>query len=278
MSTLRCIVVLFACVVAHAHGQNKIGPDINDVLMHSTFRIFGPSATEATKQSTGTCFLVGMPMPTNPGRSWFVLVTAKHVLEGISGQTATMVVRQRTADAPAGYTRMTYSIQIRKGTAPLWTAHPSVDLAAMYITLPIQAAATVQIATIKLLATDDIYKQLEVHPGDELSTLGFPHGVEGPLGFPILRKGTIASYPLGPASAIKSILLDIEVIPGNSGGPVYYGQIGRYFAGRWQPAARLQFIAGVLTAQVMVGQTSIRLASVIPAQFIQETIALLPPR
>jgi hypothetical protein len=41
---------------------------------------------------------------------------------------------------------------------------------------------------------------------------------EGPFGFPILRAGRIASYPILPTADTKTILLDFPVLPGNSGG------------------------------------------------------------
>ena len=55
-----------------------------------------------------------------------------------------------------------------------------------------------------------------------MMALGFPQGLSAnPAGFPILRSGRVASYPLGPSTAFPTFLLDFRVFPGNSGGPVW---------------------------------------------------------
>jgi S1-C subfamily serine protease len=254
--------------------------DLNTVLMNSTVRIYGPSAFGFDRVSTATGFIMGVPREDGSGQSWLVLITAKHVFDDIRGDEATLVLRAKDAEAATGYARMTVPLTLRKESAPLWTSHPTQDVAAMYVSVPSQAAAAIQTASTRLLGTDDVYRTFEIHPGDELTTLGYPYGVETPLGFAILRKGSIASYPLSPAKTIGSILLDIEVIDGNSGGPVYYSAAERYFGGRHQQVM-IQFIAGILTGRVRLDnadKTSLRLASVVPAQFIKETIDLLPPR
>ena len=101
-----------------------------------------------------------------------------------------------------------------------------------------------------------------------MMALGFPQGLSAnEAGFPILRSGRVASYPLAPSAAFPTFLLDFRVFPGNSGGPVYRsggpgGDDG-------------QFIAGMLTQQVELSGQSLDIGIVTEARFIRETVALL---
>lgn len=71
------------------------------------------------------------------------------------------------------------------------------------------------------LATDEKLESILMRPGDEVFCLGFPPGA-APGGFPLLRSGYIASYPIAPMRAVKQIEVDIPLMYGNSGSPVYY--------------------------------------------------------
>jgi hypothetical protein len=88
-------------------------------------------------------------------------------------------------------------IQVRKGGKNLWSNHPEVDLAAMFVSLPRGVIATVLPSSFIL--ADEKIKEYELGPGTELLCLGYPLGVESnDFGFAILRSGKIASYPLLP--------------------------------------------------------------------------------
>jgi len=83
------------------------------------------------------------------------------------------------------------------------------------------------------VADDDMLSEFEVNPGEELICLGYPFGAESNTGgFPILRSGRIASYPLLPTESTKALLFDFPIFPGNSGGPVYLSSNNRTYGGR----------------------------------------------
>jgi len=106
------------------------------------------------------------------------------------------------------------------------------------------------------------------------------------FGFPIARKGIIASYPLIPSKSIGTYLVDIKIFIGNSGGPVYFAQSGRTYKGALH-AGTIQFIAGLVSKdRLNVTQTKspykasvefqqLDLAEIVPATFIIETIDML---
>ena len=108
-----------------------------------------------------------------------------------------------------------------------------------------------------------------IGPGDEMMTVGYPLGQSSNrAGFPILRTGRVASYPLTPFSRFPTFLLDITVLFGNSGGPVFMSETSRRRPGTEQDSNGL--IVGVLTRQLCL-----EIGVVTPAAYVRETIALL---
>src|SRR5690606_19090303 len=143
-------------------------------------------------RTVGTGFL--LTEPKADGSPQTVLVTANHVLASMPGQEAKIGYRTQRADGSWSYTPKPPQIRDPAG-APLWTRHPSRDVAAMKITAP-EAFARAAIP-VNYLAADDSLDQQSISTGDELMVLGFPRGVAANnAGFPILRSGRIASYPL----------------------------------------------------------------------------------
>ena len=242
--------------------------DLSLELIHATVQLEQPLG-DGTR-TVGTGFLIAAPTPD--GRPRIVLVTANHVLEKMPGKDARIGYRIENADGSWSYSPTQLPIRDSAGHE-LWTHHPSRDVAAISITAPPEfAKAAIPEAW---LAEDKTFNSLEVGAGDEMMALGFPRGLAAnQAGFPILRSGRIASYPVAPAKIFPTFLLDFSVFPGNSGGPVFMSQAARRRAGaaESQPA---QFIAGLLTQQVELNNERLEIGIVTHAKFIRETIALL---
>lgn len=240
-------------------------------LMHSTFKIQGDGAL-------GTAFVVAKKIP-NTNKGFLILVTAKHVLDGMSGDTATLFVRSKQGDY---YLKDKLKIPIRSKGKNLYTSHPTEDIAVMNfmysglgIMIPYELA---------VLATDSTIKEIDLHPGDELFVLGYPYGIEAnDAGFPILRSGKIASYPIYPTKIYKSFLMDFPVYKGNSGGPVYMNS-----AFRGNQALQNKHIVGLVSQEatfpehtITMGEEKIishklSISIIIPSTFILEAINLMP--
>jgi hypothetical protein len=107
--------------------------------------------------------------------------------------------------------------------------------------------------------------------------LGFPRGLAAnQAGFPILRSGRIASYPVAPAKIFPTFLLDFSVFPGNSGGPVFmHNEARRSPADANQAPQDVEFIAGLLTQQVELNNERLEIGIVTHAKYIRETVALV---
>lgn len=186
----------------------------------------------------------------------------------MAGREANVGYRSLKADGSWRYTPA--PIRIRsEDDAPLWTRHPSQDVAVMRIQAPPEYAKAAIPAGY--LAPQTAPNASELRPGDELLVLGFPRGVAAnSAGFPILRAGRVASYPVSP-DVSPTFLLDFPVFPGNSGGPVFATSgLHRTSAGATKP-----LIAGLLVQQVRLDDERLDIGIVVHARYIRETVELL---
>jgi len=269
---------------ASASAQNNPVPskdiELNTLLMESTFKIEG----KATQGSTiGTAFIMGRAYPNQPAKARYVLITAAHVLEDMQGDMGVLHLRTKTSDG--GWTRTAFPLAIRTNGQPLWKKHPEADVAVMNVRLP---QNSIPLLPTEMLADDAILSEFEIHPGDDLECLGYPLGMEGnSQGFPILRSGKVASYPLLPTDRLKTFLFDFRIFKGNSGGPVYFAQSNRIYSGSAH-IGTVHFIMGLVSQESLVQQQflspyseelrqlQLGLAVVVHASLIKQAIGLLP--
>jgi S1-C subfamily serine protease len=244
--------------------------DLAVELIHATVQLEQPLG-DGTR-TVGTGFLIATPQPDGTTRT--VLVTANHVLQKMPGATARIGYRVSNADGSWSYSPQQVKIRDTDGHE-LWTHHPNRDVAAITIKAPAEFAKAA--LPEKYLAGDDTFDTYQVNAGDEMMALGFPRGLSAnAAGFPILRSGRVASYPLGPAKVFPTFLLDFSVFPGNSGGPVFISR-----ASKTQGVTQVSndedpgFIAGLLTQQVELNSERLEIGIVTHAKFVRETLALL---
>lgn len=240
--------------------------DLAVELIHATVQLEQPLG--GGTRTVGTGFLISETAPDGAPRT--VLVTAAHVLSKMPGQDARIGYRIANPDGSWSYSPQNLTIR-DGGGQPLWTQHPSRDVAAIVITAP-EAFAKAAIP-VNWLAGDDTLQTNAVNAGDEMMALGFPRGLAAnQAGFPILRSGRVASFPIAPAQVFPTFLLDFTVFPGNSGGPVFVSQQRHNIGGASQ---EVQFIAGLLTQQVELNNERLEIGIVTHAKYIRETIALM---
>ncbi|HEY4259000.1 MAG TPA: serine protease [Schlesneria sp.] len=234
-------------------------------------------------RSTATGFILRQPGSTPAKQSRCVLVTAAHVLERSSDNETTLVYRVREAEGV--YRKEPMALVIRKDGQPLWTQHPTEDVAALVVTPPDKVDLP-EIST-EQLANDETLRKHGIHPGQSVTCLGYPHRTEAnQAGFPILRSGPIASYPLIPAMANKTFMLSANTFEGDSGGPIYVAEPALHQSGEQPEEVRL--ILGLMHGQhfldeemtMIYGNSKVRhrlgLGIVVQAAFIRETLDKLP--
>jgi hypothetical protein len=259
--------------------------ELNTVLMESTFLIEGPVGQGKT---LGTVFIIAQPIPnTTPEFGQYVMITAAHVLQEMQGNFAILHLRHRVDEKTNTWVQVPYQLQIRSNGQPLWTKHPEADVAAMYISVPLETAF--KPVTTRMLVDDQMLSDFGIHPGDEVRCLGYPLGAtSNDAGFPVLRSGKIASYPLTPTGQTKTFLFDFRVFKGNSGGPVYFVEKNRPMLPNFGRFQSFHFIMGLVTDEKLfteqavgqysqeIRQTQLGLAIVVHASLIKQTIDMLP--
>lgn len=274
LTTLGCALAIVLAAASAAAAANDLGTG----LMRSTFKL-------ANGATNGAGFVLYRPAEgEHPEQA--VLITAAHVLEQMKGDKATLVGRTRKDDG--GYERLPVELLIRKDDKPLWTQHPSLDVALMAITLP-DEVETAHLST-DLLADDEQLKRYEIHPGERLFCAGYPHAGQfdpSPAGFPLLRSGCLASYPLLPTAQTKTFLFDFNTFEGDSGGPVFLEDHQRFYGGKTHQG-RVQLILGLVHGQHLLDERyetiyasglarhRLGLSIIVHASAICETLEKLP--
>jgi Trypsin-like peptidase domain len=264
-----CLLFLaVACIPARA-------VDFATQMVLSTCKIYHP-------KSTATCFLLSrMRGEEDPSRRELFLVTAAHVVEEIPGAEATLVLRRETPDG--NYERKDVKIAIRADDKPLWTKHPTEDIAVLPLKLPDDAP--VFPLDVSVLATEQTEHELHLRPASHLLSAGYPNRYEAnSIGFPIVRHCSIASFPLFPFSAHKTFLLDFFSYHGDSGGPVFVEDSRQGAKAEEAPPVIIGIILALWrTDEKMTTDTEERvvhqplgLSTIIHAQFVRDVIDGLP--
>ncbi|HEY4029035.1 MAG TPA: trypsin-like peptidase domain-containing protein, partial [Caulobacteraceae bacterium] len=223
----------------------------------------------------GAGILVSDPLPDGTPR--VVLVTARHVIQNIGGMQVQIGLHLKNAD---GAWRKEWRAEpTQDGERPLWVRHPAYDIAVLPVAVPPEVAAAAIPAS--WFADAATFAREDIQPGDTMEVLGYPAGYASDgRGFAILRVGHLASYPLTPETE-GTFLVDFPVVSGNSGGPVF---TSRRTDGKPAIVGALgpqpdEFIAGIVTQQIVPGGQSIDLGLVVHALYIRQTLQLLdqPP-
>jgi hypothetical protein len=272
----RWLLIVVTCFVPSGTARAD-ADDLGTRLMHSTFKLTNGKAN-------GTVFLLSRPKAD--GQPQTILITAAHVVEQMEGEEVDLVTRKHGPDDLVE--KMPVKIRLRQEGKPLWAKHPALDVAALAISLPKEVEPS--LLSVDLLATDEMLKQYEVHPGDLLRCVGYPHSGQfeaNTAGFPVARLGCVASFPLVPTKKTNGFLFDFNVFEGDSGAPVFLEEHNRFYAGKVQEG-RVQLILGLISGQHMIdeqykmiyqsGMTRHRmgLAIVMHSASIREAIELLP--
>lgn len=278
------LTIMFSIISLLSFSQE----DFNTIMMKCTYKLSGESFNK-NKNVYGTGFIVGEPVPNKKDLYYPILITAKHVLDDIKGDSITIYTRTKQKDI---YTALPLKIRIRDGKNALYASHPSQDVAAIQIMIPNNL--DIELIPTKFLADDSTIIKNNVTPGMKINCLGFPLVQNSnSTDFPILRSGYIASYPIVPTDKYPSFLYDVTVFKGNSGGPVYYAYINEVFSkgkyltyGKWVFKDSF-YILGLISAErisekmlesyyeSIIMDTQLYIAVVVHSRYIKETIKLL---
>lgn len=170
---------------------------------------------------TATGFLYGHIPPGQTQQGYVYLVTNRHVVE----------------DVPLLYMRFNPAVEhsrakhygcplLDRSGRPLWCGHPDpdIDVAVIPFDFP-EMRVSERLSELMFSSQHTAYmvdrmREL-VCEGDDVFILGFPLGAVGSFrNAPVVRRGCIAQVQELYSGHADSYLVDAEVFPGNSGGPV----------------------------------------------------------
>ncbi|MBI1345535.1 hypothetical protein GC163_04535 [bacterium] len=236
------------------------------------------SALQATcrisqRDHSGTAFLVQRPPRDDQPSAGIALVTAAHVFEQMREPHCQLVLREQL---PSGlYERREVMVPIEAESKRLWLRHPQFDCAALPLTLP--ENVTMQVLPWEALLDDDGSGVDQLTVGREVFVPCFPAKSEAnSVGWPILRRGTVATYPLRPVEQAPILYLDISGFGGDSGAAVAMTTPdGLRLAGLVSGMIRqTDRVASPFEERIM--HTPLGLSIVVQSPWIRRTIEQLP--
>lgn len=209
---------MLALLIALACPSQVSPSDLLEEATDAIFRVHSPG-----QGPSGTGFLVRKENgPGQPPK--IVLVTAAHVLDGIPGPEARLVLRSR--DATGGLARMETPVPLRREGRPLFQKLNGVDVAALPVTLPNGAHA-------RPFPLENILDGEEKSPrilrlGKDAWIPSYPAKAEAnTAGQPVLRRGSVASQAFLPSPKSNTFLVDVSAFGGDSGAPVVLLENGK---------------------------------------------------
>ncbi|QDU22987.1 trypsin-like serine peptidase [Urbifossiella limnaea] len=205
---MRLTLALGLFLVAAAAPSLAAPEDVAEAALRATVRITNGA-------SSGTGWFVAVPGPD--GEPVHVLVTAHHVFDAMKTPEVSLVYR---APGQGGtFSRKEGKVRTRDGDKLLWAKHPELDVAALRVDVP----KGVDLAPFPFdrVADESWAKRKRVRAGQDVFVPCFPVRLEAsPAGWPLLRKGSIATHPLTPAAGAKTMLVDYAHFEGDSGAPL----------------------------------------------------------
>jgi len=231
-------------------------------------------------------FLYESALPNKEGEEqkfWVYIITCGHVLRG---QTQ-INLRFNSLSGNAAK----YPVPLTGPNAASMFFHPGLDLAVIRLNAGILERDGVDYRAFGLsdLATRESIEKEGIAVGDGVFVLGFPVGIAGvERNFVVAKQGIIARLAATQDSKqTTEYLIDAMVFPGNSGGPVITRFEIASITGT--KAVKRSYLLGVVSQFIPYTDVAVSkqtnharitfeensgLASVIPADYIEETIQM----
>ncbi len=263
---MRFVCIILAQLLCFATVLGEESPEEPvELLLAATFRI-------TDKETSGTGFLVTGPPGTEGAGNSVWVVTAAHTWEGMPGDKCTLILRETNE---VRLVRREVSLKIRSGVKPIWTKHPSLDLAVIRLDLP--AGVACKPIPFQNLARTEEFRSGKIRLGAAAWVFTFPVQLEAnSAGLPVLRRGYVSSLPAGEEGDERTFLVDFSTFGGDSGAPVLV-ESGPGIEKRWLLAGLVQGMHRQtdkfkLPFQETTLHYPLGLGIVLPAPFIRQTI------
>lgn len=230
----------------------------------------------------------GQPMGVATGFIWrtgeqHYLITNWHVVTGRNAQTGLLeapvqpdMLRVLFNLSVMNFGKQQYDVAIRAPDGkPLWFTHPARQRGSDVVAVPLLMRADDPIISMYPINTLKSEADLAVGIGMDVFILGYPFGAPPP-GFPVWKRGSIASEPDLTRLGTGYMLVDTASRPGMSGAPVIRRSWGSHFlegdAISSDSTPQSKFI-GIYSGRLHTkDQTDAQLGMVWPVEDIEEVI------
>jgi hypothetical protein len=234
-----------ACLLAFSSAQASININVEAVEKTVVF-LYAADPTGAAVDSNkpiGTAFFVEIPLKSEPHRSYRVLVTARHMLDPVWAKCPTanptvVYARLNKKGYKPGSGEVGVRIDLIREGHPLWRHHSdeSVDAAVIPLLAP-KDYDDFDTASVPMeyFPTDEEIARESI--GDPAMSAGLLPSLTGKSrNYPIFKFGQISNIPSevvethcikdGPSFPVKVWLIAANLVPGNSGSPLFHVPLG----------------------------------------------------
>jgi hypothetical protein len=197
---------------------------VTEQMMYTTARIVGINASGAAFK-TGTGFFYQFPVAAGDDRNVPILVTNKHVIDGVTNADFMVHTNSNAGSKPDG------NRSVRSQFTD-WVQHPNpkVDLCALPVGGVLNQAKAFYRAFDPSIVPSEA--QLEgLSAVEEILMVGYPNGLwDSVNNYPLIRRGITASHPSVDfdVEGAATTVIDAACFPGSSGSPVLLHNAGSY--------------------------------------------------
>lgn len=237
----RLTLLLFVCVMPPLLDA-AININTDDVQRSVTFLYeAGADALINISKPMGTGFIVSVPLRSDPNRSYLVLVTARYIVDpqwahcqNLNPSLIYARFNKKAYDPTKDVTGVSdLAIPLIRNNKPTWSASTDEQVDAAVIGLGGFKLDSYDFANIPLWALPTKEEMRQFAIGDSVLSAGLIPGVSGKKrNYPFFKFGSISSIPgeavdsnCGPGSVPfleKVWFVAANLVPGNSGSPIFY--------------------------------------------------------
>jgi|SRR5581483_8989418 len=261
-SFLLSVIAFFTLALAQPLASFATANINVDYVEKSVVFLYAADAAGNATAPLGTGFIVQVPLTSQPGRFYDLLVTARHMVDprwaGCTGGPTKIFLRLNKknfdpAKDATGTEDLDLAGPISVETTWIVSPDPNVDVAMRVLNGPVLDKYDVQGVRINDFPTPDEVKKIKA--GDDIVSAGLLPGASGKKrNYPIFKFGNVSSIPeeladvhtCGDSPQTRFLTLwfvAANLVPGNSGSPIYFAP-GLFRAGR-------PFLLGVQSSSLL---------------------------
>jgi hypothetical protein len=239
---LALAAILSLCASADATININV-----DAVQKSVVFLYAADAQGDVDESSpiGTGFLVGIPLVSDPKRSYAVLVTARHMVDatwakcpGTNPSVIYMRLNKKSytpSSSDVGFDFV--PMHLTDQGIPTWRHHADEDIDAAVVPLPKDLGQDFDLVLIpvEFFPTDSELASQSI--GDPVMSAGLMPALPGiRRNYPIFKFGQISNIPSEdvetrctpqqPTFFVKVWLIASNLVPGNSGSPIFHVPLG----------------------------------------------------